>query len=147
MRNFYTPIILILLIISVYLGYQFIESDNKQNIGQIDCDFTRSGCFKTYNFGVFELNASPNIIKAENEIFFSLISKSKHPIKIKSAWLEGKEMFMGKIPLFFEENSGVFTTNTLIGACTKEQMIWTMFVEVQINDKIETLMFDFVSYQ
>ncbi|WNC66901.1 hypothetical protein RI845_10155 [Thalassotalea nanhaiensis] len=124
-----------------------MNSDNKQNTGQIYCDFSAGGCLKTRDFGVFELNASPNIIKSENEIFFSLKSKLNQPMKIRAAWIEGKDMFMGKIPLFFEQNNGSYHANTLIGACTEEQMIWTMLVEVQINDKIETLLFDFVSYQ
>lgn len=147
MSNFYTAIILILLIISGFFGYQLIEQDKPQINDQSYCDFSAGTCVQTYAFGSFELDANPNVVMSENEIFFSLTSKSKQPMKIKSAWLEGKDMFMGKIPLFFEQNNGVYHANTLIGACTEEQMIWTMRVELEINEKIETAMFDFTSYQ
>ncbi|WOH38473.1 hypothetical protein RI844_04415 [Thalassotalea fonticola] len=147
MSNFYTAIILILLIILGFLGYQFIETDKPQIHDQNYCDFSAGSCLRTYAFGRFELNASPNVIMSENEIYFSLTSKSNPSMQIKSAWLEGKDMFMGKIPLFFEQSNGIYSANTLIGACTEDQMIWTMWVELIINDKIEILMFDFTSYQ
>ncbi|WP_152593761.1 hypothetical protein [Thalassotalea sp. ND16A] len=147
MRNFYTPTILILFIIAVFFGYQLIERDKPQNYGPNYCDFSAGVCVQTQKIGSFELNALPKRVKAESEINFQLASKDNAALEIQSAWLEGKDMYMGKIPLFFNAENGVYEANTLIGACTEEQMIWQMVIVLMINNQQQRLVFEFMSYR
>ncbi|OUS26346.1 hypothetical protein A9Q98_10900 [Thalassotalea sp. 42_200_T64] len=147
MRNFRTPVILILFIIFAFFGYQFIDHDKPINYGQNYCDFSAGVCSQIRDFGSFELTTMPKLIKAESEINFQLTSKNNAELEIQSAWLEGKDMYMGKIPLFFSAKNGVYEANTLIGACTEEQMNWQMIIVLMTDNQQQRLVFEFISHQ
>lgn len=48
------------------------------------------------------------------------------PVK---AWLEGKEMFMGLIPVLFEASDAGWRGVTQVGSCTAEAMDWLLTIE------------------
>lgn len=166
MRVFYT--ILAVMISLVVVALLSSKNTEKQfhNALLNSCDFATSKCKTTLDFGKVELITKPQLITPESEISFSLNFTQSKVVAIKSAWLEGKNMFMGKIPLFFKKISApnaanntrldnlesttavasvLFRADTMIGACTEDQMIWQMVVVVEIDGVEQLLFFDFIS--
>ncbi|MBA6349087.1 hypothetical protein [Colwellia sp. BRX8-9] len=69
-------------------------------------------------------------------------------------YMEGKTMFMGKIPLFFTEDitteKNYFVAETMLGSCSEDNMVWRLWLTVEKksanNDKEQTSFFiDFQS--
>ncbi len=74
------------------------------------------------------------------------VAKSMDITKV-SAYLEGKDMFMGKVPVFFEksEDSNKFVAQSLLANCTEEQMVWRLWLTVEGIDATQTFFVDFTS--
>jgi hypothetical protein len=64
-----------------------------------------------------------------------------------SAHLEGKDMFMGKVPVFFEKDteSNNYLAQSLLANCTEEQMIWRLWVTVVYAEQEQSFFIDFTS--
>ncbi len=64
-----------------------------------------------------------------------------------SAYLEGKDMFMGKVPVFFDlaDNKNVYLAQSLLANCSEEQMIWRLWITVQVGEQEQTSFIDFTS--
>lgn len=69
-------------------------------------------------------------------------------------YMEGKTMFMGKIPLSFTEDitteKNYFVAETMLGSCSEDNMVWRLWLTVEKksanNDKEQTSFFiDFQS--
>ncbi|NQZ89784.1 MAG: hypothetical protein HRT54_19610 [Colwellia sp.] len=66
--------------------------------------------------------------------------KDKQNTKLKVlGYMEGKTMFMGKIPLFFdnqlEDNKyNQFIAETMLGSCSEDRMTWRIWITLEIND-------------
>ncbi|WP_434668252.1 hypothetical protein [Aeromonas sp. NJAU223] len=92
------------------------------------CDLSHSAC--ALIIGDKPLSASVvNLpIKAEHD--FSLRLQGGDPaISPTQAWLEGKEMFMGRIPVQFEAGEGGWQGTAQVGSCTSATMTWLLNVE------------------
>jgi len=68
-------------------------------------------------------------------------TNSKNKIKI-SGYMEGKTMFMGKIPLFFnkvdnESESVAFIAETMLGSCSQDVMTWRLWLTIEKQGNIE----------
>lgn len=56
--------------------------------------------------------------------------------------IEGINMYMGKIPLFFEHKKEAFIANVMVGSCTEENMKWRLLFKIryQLNgDELEVI--------
>jgi hypothetical protein len=64
-----------------------------------------------------------------------------------SAYLEGKDMFMGKVPVFFDQgaNESTYVAQSLLASCSEDQMVWRLWVTVEIVEKTQTFFVDFTS--
>ncbi|TLU66328.1 hypothetical protein FE810_06460 [Thalassotalea litorea] len=111
------------------------------------CDFRMEPCRYNAEWGSAILSSSVQTITPEDVFNLNLQFSDAKNTEIKSAFLQGRDMYMGKIPLFFNSKQSYFTTEVLIGACTESQMVWRMTVIVNVNQEVKTLHFDFVSYQ
>lgn len=51
-----------------------------------------------------------------------------------SGYLEGKDMFMGKIPLFLTENKlNEFNSQVMLGSCSRPDMVWRLWLTAQFS--------------
>lgn len=129
------------------IGYFVWVENNTIELSTL-CDFQRQNCtVAAANGQIYTLKANPKNVQSEAEITFTLVSSQHNAIKIISAWIEGKDMYMGKIPLFFNENKYAPKATTMIGVCTEDSMVWVMHITIEIDGKIEHLLFDFKSYK
>ncbi len=93
----------------------------------------------------FELEIMFDINKIVTEtpinIFVDLkrFDSTKFTIKGISGFLEGKDMFMGKIPLFFSEqgNLNLYQSPLLLGSCSETEMVWLLNLKVELLDKYD----------
>ncbi|WP_019027551.1 hypothetical protein [Colwellia piezophila] len=71
----------------------------------------------------------------------------KNKITKISAHLEGKDMFMGKVPVFFnkKEGSDVYSAQSLLASCHEELMDWRLWVTANIDGKSQSFFVDFTS--
>ncbi|MDO6446023.1 hypothetical protein Q4493_09585 [Colwellia sp. 1_MG-2023] len=94
-----------------------------------------------------------NVKSVTPEQPFSIIVKSKSldGNVLISGYLEGKEMYMGKIPLFFEKDeAGNFVAPTMLGSCAEKEMIWRMWLIISDEkhpSKTQPVFIDFTSYR
>jgi len=74
------------------------------------------------------------------------VAKSMSITKV-SAYLEGRDMFMGKVPVFFEkaEGSNKFIAQSLLANCTEELMVWRLWITVKVGEQEQTSFVDFTS--
>ncbi|WP_076419110.1 hypothetical protein [Colwellia sp. UCD-KL20] len=135
----------------------------KNEIIEPKCISTQMPCLINSSIGDFSILFNVEPVFTENPFDIVLISKSKLPIKSISAHMEGKNMFMGKIPLFFEINQvkkesyekvnpTYYVANTMLGSCSEENMRWIILFEITIEnqqgiDVIENFSIEFDSVQ
>lgn len=64
-----------------------------------------------------------------------------------SAYLEGKDMFMGKVPIFFEQTAkeGVYSAQSLLASCSEEHMDWRLWITIELKGQEQTFFVDFTS--
>ncbi|WP_426357631.1 hypothetical protein ACPUVO_14370 [Pseudocolwellia sp. HL-MZ19] len=78
------------------------------------CISSQSDCFIKLASGEFVVLFNRDPVITETPFDISLISHTQHTIKNISAHMEGKNMFMGKVPLFFEVDSDDELTTSVI---------------------------------
>ncbi|USE69510.1 hypothetical protein CTT31_10350 [Pseudoalteromonas maricaloris] len=68
-------------------------------------------------------------IRPETEFTIGLKSATK--VEVQSAWLEGENMNMGRIPVFFD--SDTLKATTMVGVCTDKSMRWVLRLALIID--------------
>lgn len=96
------------------------------------CLENQSECMINTQFG--ELSVLFNQIKITPENEFAIFVGSENiddRFKV-TGYIEGKTMYMGKIPLFFskEKNKGFKVANTMLGSCSDKVMVWILQLTV-----------------
>lgn len=106
------------------------------NVIEPHCLASQSQCEIQNELGQFEVLF--NIESVITEQAFNIIVRSHSPkgsVEV-SGYLEGKDMYMGKIPLFFtQDNQQTHTASTMLGSCAEQEMIWRMWIT--ITDKLQ----------
>jgi hypothetical protein len=100
------------------------------------CVTSQSQCLVDNELGQFTVLF--NVDKVHGDIPFELsivYTSAAENIKF-SAYLEGKDMFMGKIPVFFTkaQNENKQTSEVLLANCSEEQMVWRLWVTIEAQD-------------
>ena len=96
------------------------------------CISSQEVCVKKTAFGDLSILFNVATVMAETPFQISVIhSSNAHHFKV-FGFIEGKDMYMGKIPLFFErDNASGFVSDVLLGSCSQETMIWRMWITIQ----------------
>jgi hypothetical protein len=109
------------------------------------CINSQSSCAVATAFGTVLVTF--NVDKVLTELPFSLLVELKksnllvkdvnspNDLKILG-YMEGKTMFMGKIPLFFNDktNDGQFIAETMLGSCSEDLMTWRLWLTLEMTD-------------
>jgi len=66
------------------------------------------------------------VIEEEMLIDFDISDENQ----INSAWIEGVNMYMGKMPVIFDNDKNVNGV-TFLGSCSQTNMQWQLFIEVK----------------
>jgi len=129
------------------LACEPVQLASKKTVGEqknsFICLSSQNQCDINFEFGRFNIQFSGQVsqgkIKTELpfqvQIQFDAINKSYKLMKVMS-YLEGKDMFMGKIPVFFESDHqkvNLMVAQSLLASCSEEQMTWRLWLEVDIS--------------
>lgn len=137
MLKYYTILVVIPLLLAC-------NSETKKEVSHSSC-IENKPC--NYSGG-YTISLENELISPESE--FIIKFKAPEKIKIQQAMLEGINMYMGSIPLFFEYKEGVWQSNSMVGACAEPIMQWRLTVNFidqgsTINKKPKTLLYYFTS--
>jgi len=126
-----------------------------QQVSLPQCIESQSKCKITTELADFSIKFSQLQLsdKIKTELPF-VIELSQLPSKTVqssitkvSAYLEGRDMFMGKVPVFFEKvkESNRYLASTLLANCTEEQMVWRLWITVTRAEQEQRIFVDFTS--
>lgn len=117
------------LVLAVLAGLYLDSVNNTLNQSE-QCIFFDNTC----SFDSQHLDLHISFLDApiiEEELFISFeISQGN---QIKSAWIEGINMYMGKTPIIFEDEKSKDKLKgvTFLGSCSEPKMQWQLLVEVK----------------
>jgi len=134
-----------------------VENSVLSNISELvpQCIESQSQCEISTDLTAFSVKFSQHQLsdKVKTELPFiielSQLAKQNKQQNISkvSAYLEGKDMFMGKVPIFFEQTdkNTVYLAQSLLASCSEEQMVWRLWVTVVVAEQTQTFFVDFTS--
>ena len=104
------------------------QSNQQKALAEPICLPSQSPCVFQTQFGkVSILFNRPKITTEQEFTVYLKLDSSEDEFEVKG-FLEGKTMYMGKIPLIFtyEAHSGFHKAQSLIGSCSEAVMRWQM---------------------
>jgi hypothetical protein len=142
-----TAVYLGVIVIFALLGCEQVNKVNNMSVEPY-CLSSQNTCTVKSSHGEFLVLFTQEQIVTENPFDIIFIAQDKRVIKKISAHMEGKNMYMGKIPLFFSSSTGEFnltnfsqnhnsisySAKTMLGSCTEEIMRWIIFFDITLED-------------
>ena len=126
MRLFFTCFLIVLSCVAC-------TPELSQPLEQTNCQINKP-C--NYSDGISILLGSETV---EPETPFTITLKAPLNQKIIKAKLEGVDMYMGTIPVFFtEQPKGIWQAQVMVGACSLSLMQWRLMVELQPAESANT---------
>ena len=122
---------------------------------ELSCSAFQSPCYIENLVGRFDIYILSDELKAE-EPFKVAVQYSPHKELIDTykidkqidtslenlqltkltGYMEGKYMFMGKIPVMFNKHEKVFVANTLVSACHQDKMICKLILTAELENSV-----------
>lgn len=120
------------------------------NLDKPVCLSSQSECTVNTVVGTFAVSFNQTAPKAENPFEIHIEHSGEQTLNGVSGYLEGVDMFMGKIPLFFtkketrDNGNSVFIAQAMFGSCSLKTMKWkAIFIaDVQYNGKTKEQLFN-----
>lgn len=139
-------IVIVILLTFNIIACEPVQQASKKSKSQQEAPFvclsSQNQCDINAKLGHFTIQFSGQVeqgrIKTELpfqvQLKFAAV-KPSHQLTKVSSYLEGKTMFMGRIPVFFQPD--VKTTNTmradtLLASCSEEVMTWRLWFQLEI---------------
>lgn len=108
------------------------------------CQFAQAPCQQTVNGIDISLSITPESAPSEKPLAVSL--SFSESVQLLGARVEGRDMFMGVIPLNLTETAESRYNGTLVyGSCSSNYMVWRMFVSFNVKGQQQHVMFDFLA--
>lgn len=142
LHSYIGPFIIIVLAVCIYLAHRYTSTSPVEMNGEpvsSHCEFKDNSCFfrvMGYSSSAF-FSTNPEV---EEEVTISFVLPPH--INITSVWIEGVNMYMGKIPVLVEhKGQGVWSGWFMLGSCTEPSMQWRMIVNIEGQQQPATLDF------
>ncbi|MFT6132398.1 MAG: hypothetical protein ACJAW2_001120 [Shewanella sp.] len=108
------------------------------------CQFSVGECYKKVTDLQVGLLIDPINTPSEKPLIVTLSSNQK--ITNISMRIEGRDMFMGIIPVSLSEiKDNVYQGPVIFGSCSSNYMVWRVFVSFDYQQQTRTLMYDFLA--
>ncbi|PTA50288.1 hypothetical protein C9I43_07120 [Shewanella morhuae] len=108
------------------------------------CQFSAGDCIKKVGDTQLKFNLSP--VSAPSEKPLTLTLSSTLPITNVNLRLEGRDMFMGIIPVKMQQSDDTtYIGNFVYGSCSSGYMVWRGFVSFSLNGQDHTVIVDFLA--
>ncbi|PCH94354.1 MAG: hypothetical protein COB83_10415 [Gammaproteobacteria bacterium] len=128
---------------------QISNLDKAQQLGHFTCLSSQNKCHINSEFGRFTIQFTGQVEQGriQTELPFYIQIKfagldEKYQLKSITSHLEGKSMFMGEIPVFFQSDETIANSliaETLLASCSEDIMTWLLWFQfdVVIEGKIK----------
>lgn len=91
------------------------------------CDLSQGACRLPLGDSAVLVSSSEQPIRPESPFLLRLHAPAIAPT---NAYIEGRSMFMGRIPLQLRQEGGDWVAEGMVGACTHAGMVWQIVVEL-----------------
>lgn len=125
-------------------------SDPEQKNGQafvIDetlCQFQNGECAREYQGVRLKLSILPHHTPSEKPLKLSLATST--PVQNLTMRVEGRDMFMGVIPVNLSQvNENLYKGTLLYGSCSSGYMVWSAIVSYEVDGTTHAVVFDFLA--
>lgn len=140
--------------LSLWVLILLLVSCSKDNSTKVEyqafsCTEFQSICEKEFDEGKLDILFNVAKIMPETEVGIKLKSTIEKPIENITGFIEGKSMYMGKIPLLFSspDNQNEVEATFMLGSCSDPNMTWRTWIEVEFKDGSKrNFFFDFASF-
>lgn len=123
-------------------GEQQVKSKFTKDVSL--CDFYQGICRVNVDEDALTLNISPANTPSEKPLSVSV--NLPESAELISARVEGRDMFMGVIPLNLSQTAKTeYKASLMYGSCSSNYMVWRMFVTYRNQGVEQTAMFDFLA--
>lgn len=108
------------------------------------CQFDKGSCDKNVAGITLRLLITPFDLPSEEFLTVSLASSEEiEDLKVR---IEGRDMFMGVIPIFLtKEGKKLYKGPLIYGSCSSDYMVWRAFVSFNLQGKQKVVLFDFLA--
>ena len=108
------------------------------------CQFSAVACVKQVGDIKLTVSLSPANAPSEKPLTLTLLASS--PITDVQIRLEGRDMFMGVIPVNVKQTDEMTYIGQMVyGSCSSGYMVWRGFVSFNVNGETKTAVFDFLA--
>lgn len=110
------------------------------------CPLTGGKCTLMFEEQAYSVSFAQGIIALEEEL--NVTFRIPDGKALSASWIEGVNMFMGKIPVILNEPDvpGIYHGITFLGSCSEPNMRWRMVVEISTpSGRRERLYFNFTT--
>jgi len=142
--------------IFVFLAVFLLSCEKNTNLLQVkqepQCIKQQSHCVINTEAGDITLGFDVEYLLAEQP-FNLIVSFLDNKYEIRRGYIEGVTMYMGKVPLFFNESlkSTQFIAEVMLGSCSETKMTWRIWLELLDKNSpekpLQTVAFTVVSYR
>ena len=102
------------------------------------CLASQSRCLIKTKVGSFSVLFDVKKIHGDIPFSIRIHYQGTNELKTLSGYMEGKTMFMGKIPLSFKKQNiknDLYVANSMVVACTSPVMTWRIWISSQLYDQ------------
>ncbi|MCL1077268.1 hypothetical protein D5R81_04885 [Parashewanella spongiae] len=108
------------------------------------CQFSVGSCNKKVAGVDFSILINPETIPSEKMLHLTLQTNQK--VDAISARVEGRDMFMGVIPVTLKGvDKSHYSSDFILGSCASGYMVWRLFISAEVNGKAVSVFFDFLA--
>ncbi|ABS08313.1 conserved hypothetical protein [Shewanella baltica OS185] len=108
------------------------------------CQFSTGDCVKQVDDIKLAISLSPANAPSEKPLTLRLLAST--PIKNVQIRLEGRDMFMGVIPVNVKQTDEMTYIGQMVyGSCSSGYMVWRGFVSFEVNGETKATVFDFLA--
>lgn len=140
--------IIVLICVTSILACQPVEQKPSQpsQAYYFSCLSSQSACLIETELGAFSVEFSGATIEGmlKTELPFQVQVRfipddKRYQLTGIESYLEGKAMFMGKVPVFFDGNTTKNTVQaeTLLASCHEEVMTWRLWLTIEVSQADE----------
>ncbi|MGX9462504.1 hypothetical protein ACWXWU_14900 [Shewanella sp. A14] len=121
-----------------------MPENNQFPVDKTLCQFSQGECYKKVADVSVGLMIDP--VNTPSEKPLNLTLKTSQAITNVSIRVEGRDMFMGVIPVSLSSITDNEIQGTLIfGSCSSNYMVWRVFVSFDYQQQPRTLLYDFLA--
>jgi hypothetical protein len=138
-----TPAIVLL---SVLAFAYFSHQKTTNSVQGQECSLVKGECTLIFSNHQVTLKISPTPISIEEEL--KVVFAYSKNLKLHDAWVEGNNMFMGRMQVIIDEtdikkNDTISQGILFLGSCNLKSMTWILFAEFEELDKSQPIRLSF----